>query len=724
MHGFCIYLLSILLSATCLADAPGLNNADQVIPDVEAIFDKTGIGRDYSSQGLTSLSRFLEGELAYYSPLQNLDKKDPRRKLAKDIIPFYEYATKLIEQAVAAKQEEGNRRAFHLAKRVVTSTLTLDLARTKADYPEAFPDKPWSEEESGFWKAVLASQPPGANPVLDMIRSIFAAGQTRGFDERSVRLLRRARHVLIPKANVQIPVTDVTKSLEEFSKYSPSDAHPVWYNEIAKNKIGTSAKARWEHLEQLYEKRVSDALELQYSLKTARQVLRFKEIKDSATSPKIEAEDAYGQEWKLKWGDETQPEVISNRLYVALGGKFADLTYNAKAGELILILPKEKSVNGCTPLNAEELAQCLLQSQYKYNVKPNILASGVIDENFFEKEIAGKLPKGAGLKGELLGSIYVTFKESMVEFGGKKVTEKGGAPAYSSEQAVQDPIARSLVLFNMWIGSRDSKDDNNRAILLKLLKNSNPPGLLNIDKTVYLETQHDLGHSMGQIYAAGEIASMAGQTFITTGCSPQQKAICFNEALLYLPQGWKKATVADLLFMAKNIVNFMRPYLKGYDTWHPGKAIDNDLYWIASQTSWPEFMKLALIAKMTERTLGIIKTLNEIGISQLGTMQDFKSFVFDYQLSAENARALAREINLTEVADIEQLTKFIGSSLVKNGELEKCETPAQNPLIDFLQKIRFPSGLSKRISRLNDDQTTVGCDSVRGDWRLLLAPTR
>lgn len=48
--------------------------------------------------------------------------------------------------------------------------------------------------------------------------------------------------------------------------------------------------------------------------------------------------DAFGQDWKLKWGDEAVIEPIGNRLRVLLGAKFCDLTYTSTEGDSHLLI--------------------------------------------------------------------------------------------------------------------------------------------------------------------------------------------------------------------------------------------------------------------------------------------------------------------------------------------------------------------------------------------------
>lgn len=48
----------------------------------------------------------------------------------------------------------------------------------------------------------------------------------------------------------------------------------------------------------------------QYPLSTAYRVLFFEDMKDTATSAKIKTTDAFGIDWKLKWGAEAQTEAM------------------------------------------------------------------------------------------------------------------------------------------------------------------------------------------------------------------------------------------------------------------------------------------------------------------------------------------------------------------------------------------------------------------------------
>lgn len=745
MQSFLALSFSLFVSVSN-AVPPGLSSLDQVIPNIEAIYEKEGVGPDYSANGFAALEKLYDRLIEKYEEDESKgDKK--AKKTAGDVLPFYRHGRSVLKNN-AARNEEERAGAFLLAKSILASTLTIDLDDTAERYPEAFRAPPFftgdfenmllkvllgqipAEQTPPEIKALLQQIPPELNQALPAIKNLLQNDPATGN-----KLLLRAKRVFFAKKNVEIKLPTKPEELAELGSPAAEigDGHPVWYSRKALNAIGPTAKARWQHLEKLVADRVSREIGEKYDLQAARRVLFFDEAKTNATSPKIDTKDAYDQEWKIKWGDEIQPEVISNRLYVAMGGKINDLTYASKAGELILILKKKKKDGECSPVTSAELTECLLKSGYNYNLAPNILAvprgeSETIDKKFFDRELAKLRPKNLTAKEweeKCIGRNYVKFREALVEFGLKKIAEKGGAPGYSSELAKGDAIARSLVLFNMWIGNRDAKDDNNKAYLLNLAPRAKTPGLLALDGNVYLESQHDLGHSMGQIFAAGEVASMKGRDFILNNITSQEKCLsreavlCFKEPMLFVPEAWRQATAKDLVFMARIIVGFMKPYLEGHENWLKNENNDDDLKWIVSQTNWPRFMQLAVIGKLAERTLGIIDALKMYAPDL--AEGDPRSFEFDYAPDEANLKQLAGETGLAEGT---LKAESDGKDLVTKGQLSRCESPADNRLIDFLQRQRFPSGLVKRISRLNDGQAAVGCDSVRGGIRELISGLR
>jgi hypothetical protein len=273
-------------------------------------------------------------------------------------------------------------------------------------------------------------------------------------------------------------------SSDEVSRLDVRRDHHVWYAESELVELRARHGTAWKALEAQLAERVSARIDERYDLDRARRVLVFDDIKSSGTSPKVDAEDLSGQSWKIKWGDEVQPEALANRLYVELGARHADLVYANKGGpaDLVLVLDEpdpERAAPDCDHVSTyDELHGCLLESKYEFDVSSHVVGQGVVTEELLREPPFAGAP---GEKAELVGRRFVTFNESSVELEppAEELTRLGPAPL-SSAGALDDRATRGLVLFTYWIHNKDGKDANNR-------------GVVDRRSATFLEYVHDLG---------------------------------------------------------------------------------------------------------------------------------------------------------------------------------------------------------------------------------------
>lgn len=714
---FCTMILNVLPAPAYLALAAdgeteeAAENLDAAIPNLDAYLATLGISALYSEEGFAALENQIAQELAHFSQ-ENQSKK---------IRAFLEHAKNIIDLAGSGRLDHAT--SFYLAKRILYTVWSEDRSRLPAVAFE-LPDDSYARRGLRF--------------LVSMANRI-SRGEIR--DEIVEKRLRQALRLFVTPLNIRLdiprnpsaPVGEIAAateahflhgpqgvlSLAEKSELSPfelakleiSPNHPAWYTRNDLRTIGRTAQARWEYLEKLIERKIAEDKRRDYQIARARKVLFFDSVKNSATSPKADAEDAFGVGWKIKWGDEIQPEVISNRLYVAAGAKITDLVYANGPGPetLVLIFPRpgrDSSAGNCSVDSVNALAACLLASEYNYNLAPNIFSQGTIDRAFFEQHLLPKLPldkkKAEQWWQELEGLAFATFRESLLELlPGRKVLARAGSPAINDNLAIVDRVARGLVLFNMWIANRDAKDANNKGYLLELPQEGRFPGEATAERRIYLEGQHDMGHSLGAMFAAGEVNSFQGAEFIDQ-CG--RYTLCFKEPLLYLPRSWQAATYSDILFMAEHILSIQR----------------SDLEWIVAQTNWPRFLRSTMVNRLLERQQGIFDTLGLEGSGFGERPRPAHSnyvVLLDPNLQTSELRFMANEFGIAET----RFADFMRSQprarrvqLTNNGKISDCETGG---LIEFLQRELYPSGITQRMSRLVDDQAEVGCAAVRGTIR-------
>lgn len=350
-------------------------------------------------------------------------------------------------------------------------------------------------------------------------------------------------------------------SHEEVSRLDVSPDNSFWHSHA---RMDSGCVDTWSEIENWVQFEVTKELldskkfredfpDFQYRLSSARRVLFWDDVKVTATSPKIDTVDALGQEWKLKWGEESVIEPVGNRLRLLLGAKFADLTYaDAGGGSHLLILPSalEKSMNPekVMPLTRQEFVRAMKESKYDFNAEPFILSSGVITEENADSILAG-LPEEAlkpYRKKRLVGRVWIRFRESMVE-AKHDVFNAGGPVTTHSEVSRNDRAMRQSMIISFWLGETDIKEDNFRSIWIE--------GFAGRSGAHYLEYFHDPGSSLGGARRTGEVNRLnyGYGTGDFLWIPAKGFTLHSNAFSVYRPGYFEEVTYADQLAGARHI---------------------------------------------------------------------------------------------------------------------------------------------------------------------------
>ena len=316
-----------------------------------------------------------------------------------------------------------------------------------------------------------------------------------------------------------------------------------------------------------------------FDMDQAKTVFMLDKVITSATSPKIGTRDKYGFSWKFKWGNEVHTEALATRLYVALGGRYADLKYVLPAGAAPLVLHPEGDDESEYKTLAELVEKCANNGIRSFKMMDwvvpeglqkspdgKLLGHGKVDETFLKKY---------GIKKKYLGAWYVWFKEASVSFNAP-CAKRLGAAAFSDLGAAESRSARGSIIFNMLLMNIDAKDANNK---LAILYN---PETQKFDRVV--EYEYDLGcvltAPIHEKLTAGQINELDWKWMVWF-----PGHIGFNVRVLYQPDAWKKATYADAMWMARKVC-----------------ALDPSVFeWAAKESRWPEFAQSLFVERIKAR---------------------------------------------------------------------------------------------------------------------------
>lgn len=431
-----------------------------------------------------------------------------------------------------------------------------------------------------------------------------------------------------------------------------------------------------------------------YPLSEAKRVLFLEKIYQSATSPKIDAEDAYGVEWKVKWGDEVAAEPVSSRLYLLAGAKMTDLVLSNGSGPagMVLVLmdpedaeeeredasPKEERF----PTTAEELAEGL-KDLYGFDIRPYIHSQGIVTEANVDSVLRNLPPDGKKKhrKDKAIGRHWVAFRESSVELQTKGFIRRHDGARTSDHIAVADRAARGSFLFNLWISNRDAKSGNNKAFFIKELRGDD------MEIAAYREGQHDLGLSLGSFWSAADVNELkTGTEFLRRGLFGRPRV---QETVIFHPEAWNAATWSDCRWMAERMA-----------------AITEDEIQIAVAASgWPDFACEALAWKLLERREQLIRVFGLSTIDK-GAVRRCPSKTLplgnpSQVRAAERAYQLEPGSLLAELEKSGAAQERYRETVLRHGQIASCEDSA---LVRLLVRQRYPSGLSDRYDRTTDRQ--------------------
>lgn len=462
--------------------------------------------------------------------------------------------------------------------------------------------------------------------------------------------------------------------------------HPMW---LSRKELGDQRGSRPDRVESATQQGLMGRLVEKgrpgasgYRLENARRVLFLDKIEQSATSPKVDTEDAFGVEWKLKWGDEPAVEPVASRLYLLAGGRETDLVFANPSGRagVTLVLEKESKED---PNEEERHAATLdelklvLDESYGFDLEPYILDSGTITAGNVG-DVLALLPNGGEKKyraENLIGREWVTFRESGSELKADELVHRLDGAAQEDPVTAHDRVHRAVYLFNIWIQNADVKQDNNKTYFRR---SRDGDSILR-----FSEGHHDLGLALGGLFSSGEVNKFrTGDRFASEG----ENKLRFRGPLLFKPKVWSRATWADGKWMAR----------------HLAAIRVSDIESAVAESLWPDFVQLALVHRLVERRNAIATLFSEDANLD---RPDLPAADMTFDIGSPAAiRALEKRYGLPSGA-IDEAIAEIGlptggnDSVLRDGIVTSCK---ESPLVRALTRHRYPSGLAERYRRQGD----------------------
>jgi len=474
-------------------------------------------------------------------------------------------------------------------------------------------------------------------------------------------------------------------TLRQISEQMIPSGHPLWNN----FETTLASPTTFDSIEKWSEgqiKKSNKKCSPEYNLSNARKVLFFKEMKTTSTSPKFDVKDSCGVKWKVKLGNEAQIETVAGKLYLAAGGKFQDLVYTVgsvgdKRTVVVLSDPSSVDTTSCKEVaTLDQLKNCFITGPYQFNIAPYVSSTGILSDT-----------NGPSLLGQiyntsLVGRNYVVFKEASLELQAKDAADRSGSTSMNFSDNFDDRVYRGLLVFNMWIGNSDSKDENNKLFLLKSYSNG-------LDEII--ESQHDLGASFGKRSFPGDLNTFTTDDDFLRVSSYDVK---FKVPVTYRPLAWDRATFADARWMARNIAAI------------PTQKIIE----MTRTNTWPQFVQDTLAYKLLNRRLQIAKAFKveeyldqksvlapTIGIN-LSTPEDRMKAAETLKLPLSLIESEMQRNNLLKANGV---SRYV-DTVVTNGVIVPCN---KSLLIGLLEESQYPSGLSRRQKRRDDNLALPTC---------------
>lgn len=479
-----------------------------------------------------------------------------------------------------------------------------------------------------------------------------------------------------------------------------SPDNPLWHT---RQHMETAKPDTWRQIESYVADRTTAELmdkkkfrkahpDFRYDLNAARRVLFWDGVKSSSTSPKIDTIDCFGQEWKMKWADEAVVEPFGNRLRARLGAKFCDLTYADVGGEShLLILPgaedQKLHPKDEMPRTVAELVSVMEASAYRFNIVPFIRESGTVTEQNADhilRHLPAEARKGHR-KQDLIGRVWVSFRESMVEAKHDVVNLGGPAPLFS-DVTLGDRALRQSFIFSLWMEDKDNKEANFRTAWLPDFAGK---------PSQFVEYFHDTGFSFGGLARAAEVNKLkvGGRPGGFMWLNREKTQILASSFQIYRPAIWTDATYSDYLAGAKHIARLSKKEIAA--------AI--------SHSHMPDFWCQALVWRLANRR-DVIAGI--FGLTTPDTAGPPPDFAISLTTRRDRSAASARYgVPLAEIESDLMRTSHLPAGqpaadtrepfldwLVKDGEIQPTE---KTVLLGILRDFRHPSGLVKRSIRWN-----------------------
>ena len=692
-------LLGSMILSLVLGSSSSWALQDVALPEFETQIQNLGISTtDYSPASHTKLSISIgDSLLEVNAKLETTADKDEEKalKFKRDLLHV---ALSFLERSQNAHQTQEKNRHYMSALRALYSMESESLVQE-------------------IWKMKLSELKLLASRLDTDIP--YVRKEDRNKPVGALAAHQEASSLVDPRSGSVVSTSQLAQmSVEEISKLDLPEDHLSWLSDASMKRERPSwtrfeASLEANHGQEVVKdivKKLKKEAEKEgrrfdpetekvepYALHKARKVLFLSKLKSTGTSAKVNTKDAYGQDWKLKWGNETQSEPIANRLIIRLGAKFADLVYANKAGRdgVVLVLEDKKTAGSCEHINSYEiLRKCLLTSVYEMDVSPYVLERGVLTSSNIDA-VLRNMPETQLKKYEkqtLIGREFLTFKESQTEFRSDDTQLRGGATAWSSLGALNDRGIRGNLLFQVFISNIDQKDENTRSVVLKNFKGCADP--------CYIEYSSDMGASFGKPSMSMLINNLGtGRDFMVRDLI--RDSIKIKQFMLFRPAAWDVATFADHLWMARKIVSLKK----------------TELEFAVSSSLWPDYMQKALVSILQQRRNHIAKVfdIEELIAEDERELDDLDVAI---PLKTRSDRELAARKYGLNVVDIESALKGV-RRLAKNGTSNWTDKPVVNGKVspcsyslisNLLEKRWYPSGLSRRQFRGNDSVAMSACE--------------